>query len=322
MPAFSIIVPVYNAQKTLHRCLNSLRGQTFSDFEVLMIENGSTDDSNAICQLFSSADSRFMLYTCGQSTGPSVARNIGLEQMQGRWVAFVDSDDYVTPDYLEQLHRIFSAEDAEVIFFGYRQMTMDEEEIAVRIPQIPDAASYYEILTGLSQQDLFGYTWIKAFRADMIGKLRFPTELNLMEDEVFACNVLSQGCRVAVLPLPVYYYVTGNAGSLIGRTHQDFCTKLDAAYCAWERLLTKSPDSEALLRQKANACVSRCMYYGFERNLDTDNFFRKLAQCQFFQNADADIPFYQAVKNGDLKKLRQMRWKYRLKVAISKLLRK
>lgn len=322
MPAFSIIVPVYNAQKTLRRCLDSLRGQTFSDFEVLMIENGSSDDSNAICQAYASADGRFLLHTCGQNSGPSGARNIGLEHMRGQLVTFVDSDDYVTADYLERLHRTFTEQNAEVVFFGYRQVSMDETEIAVRIPQVSETASDYELLTALSQQDLFGYTWIKAFRASVIGDKRFSTELNLMEDEVFTCNVLEPGCRIAVLPEPVYYYVTGNAASLIGRTHQDFCMKLDAAYCAWKSLLAQCPDRQTLLRNKANACVSRCMYYGFERNVDPDAFFRQLARCAFFRDSDLESRFCCAVKAGNLKKLQFMRWKYRLKVAFSKLLRK
>ena len=320
MPAFSIIVPVYNAQKTLHRCLDSLRGQTFSDFEVWMIENGSADDSNSICREFASCDSRFHLHTCGQNSGPSGARNIGLEHMQGRWVAFVDSDDYITPDYLEQLHQAFTDQDADVVFFGYRQVAVDETEIAVHIPQISETACHHEILTELSKQDMFGYTWIKAFRAAVIGEKRFSVELNLMEDEVFTCDILEQGCRVAVLPMPIYYYVTGNSGSLIGRTHPDYCVKLDAAYCGWKRLLAKSPNRDALLREKANTCVSRSMYYGFERELDVDDFFRLLATCTFFRDSDLNTAFCQAVKTGDLKELRQMRKKYRLKVAISKLL--
>lgn len=322
MPAFSIIVPVYNAQKTLRRCLDSLRAQTFSDFEVLMVENGSADDSSAICCEFASGDSRFVLHTLHQNSGPSGARNVGLEHMRGQWAAFVDSDDYVTPDYLEQLRRIFTENDADVVFFGYRQVTMDDTEIAIRVPRIPETASYYEILTELSRQDMLGYTWIKAFRTAVIGENRFSTALNLMEDEVFTCDVLAQGCRVAILPVPVYSYVTGNSGSLIGRTHQDYCLKLDAAYCSWKRLLAGSPDCEHLLRQKANACVFRSMYYGFERDLDADVFFRQLGRCAFVRDADPDTAFCVAVKTGDLKKLRRMRRAYRLKVAISKLLRK
>lgn len=322
MPAFSVIVPIYNAEKTLRRCLNSLRDQSFSDFEVLMIENGSSDASNNICRAYASGDSRFLLHSCEKNTGPSGARNIGLEQVRGEWVVFVDSDDYVTLDYLEQLQRVFTAKHADVVFFGYRQINVDETEVAVHIPQIPEKASCYEILASLSKQDMFGYTWIKAFRADSIGEKRFSAELNLMEDEVFTCEVLEQGCHIEVLPAPFYYYVTGNTGSLVGRTHQDYCVKLDAAYCAWKKLLAGSPDCADLLREKANSHVSKCMYYGFERDVDPEEFFRNLAQCKFFADSNLNTAFYLSVKNGDLRKLRQMRSKYRLKVTVSKLFKR
>lgn len=322
MPAFSVIVPVYNAEKNLHRCLESLRHQRFSNFEVLMIENGSADKSNAICREYATRDNRFVLHTLSQNCGPSIARNTGLEYAKGQWIAFVDSDDYVTPDYLQQLQAAFLENDADVVFFGYRKVTTEEKELAHCIPQVADAASSYDILTDLARQDLFGYTWIKAFHANAIGDTRFPEKLNLLEDEVFACEVLSKGGRVAVLPEPLYYYVIGNSGSLMGRTHQDYCIKLDAAYCGWKKLLYGQPNMATFLQEKANACVSKCMYYGFEREIDTDEFFSRLAQCAFFRDADLNTGFYRSVKTGKLRRLRQMRHGYQLKITISKLLRK
>ena len=322
MPAFSVIVPVYNAENTLRRCLDSLRRQHWADFEVLMVENGSTDNSNAICQEYAAGDDRFVLHTLTKNRGPSVARNTGLANAQGQWITFVDSDDYVTPDYLQQLQAAFLDKDADAVFFGYRKVTKEEQEIALCLPQVSDAASFYAILTDLARQDLFGYTWIKAFRADAIGEARFPENLNLLEDEVFACEVLSKGGRVAVLPEPLYYYVTGNSGSLMGRTHPDYCAKLDAAYCSWKKLLHRQQNRDTFLQEKANACVEKCMYYGFERDVNTDEFFTQLAQCAFFRDANGNIGFYQAVKNGKLRTLRLMRGRYQLKIAISKLLRR
>ena len=94
MPAFSVIVPVYNAEKTLRKCLDSLRTQTEGDFEVLMVENGSSDTSNAICREFAAADERFVLIEMPSNCGPSGARNAGLDRAAGDVIAFVDSDDF------------------------------------------------------------------------------------------------------------------------------------------------------------------------------------------------------------------------------------
>lgn len=321
MPAFSVIVPVFNSEKTLRRCLDSLLHQQYADFEVLMIENGSTDQSNAICREYAADDGRFVLHTLSQNRGPSVARNTGLENAQGQWIAFVDSDDYVTPDYLQQLRSAFLANNADAVFFGYRNMTTEGTEIALCIPRVSDVASYYDILTDLARQNMFGYTWIKAFRTDAIGWSRFHENLNLMEDEVFACEVLSRERRITVLQKPIYFYVTGNFGSLMGRTHQDYCEKLDAAYCAWKTLLCGRPNSETFLQEKANACVSQCMYYGFERDVNVKLFFFNLANSVFFQDATLNNAFCSAISSKNSRQLSCMRTIYRLRIKATNFLK-
>ena len=89
MPTFSIIIPVYNAEKTLRRCLDSLLAQSFRDFEVLMVENGSMDGSNALCREYAANDPRFVLYASRENRGPSGARNSGLDHAKGIYTAFL-----------------------------------------------------------------------------------------------------------------------------------------------------------------------------------------------------------------------------------------
>lgn len=311
MQTFSIIVPIYNAEKTLHRCLDSLLAQKYQDFEVLMVENGSHDSSNAICREYAAKDSRCVLYTCKNNKGPSGARNIGLDHVAGDYIAFLDSDDYVESDYLEVLLEAFQSSD--VVFFGYRQISMDGAFLGDHIPQISENANYYEKMIGLYKQDLFGYTWIKAFHRDAIGTHRFPKELNLLEDEVFACEVLTEPKKIKVVPKAILNYVTGNAGSLVGRTHPDYCRKVDIAYSAWKKLLTPYDKRDEVLMQMANVNVSRCMYYGFERDVDVKTFFGDLASSTFLSDATQENPFVQAVRRCNYRKLSRMRLSYRLK---------
>lgn len=320
MPTFSIIVPIYNAEKTLHRCLNSLRDQTYTDFEVRMVENGSRDSSRTICREYADKDGRFLLHMSEENCGPSGARNIGLDHAQGNYIAFLDSDDYVEPDYLESLHQAF--ESADVVFLGYHQISTDGRLLGDHISAVKDNSDYYETLVQLSKQDLFGYTWIKAFRRDVIGGHRFPRELNLLEDEFFACEVLAQPCRIAVVPKAILNYVTGNVGSLTGCTHPDYCRKVDAVYKAWSRLLEPYKKKEEVLTQMANAYVSRCMYYGFEREVDVKSFFAELAETDFFSDAKLENEFVSTVRSRNFKKLARMRTSYRLKNKIAKLLKR
>ena len=320
MPTFSIIVPVYNAEKTLRRCLESIRSQTCPDFEVLMVENGSQDTSNTICHEFAAMDPRFILHGCESNCGPSGARNIGLAHAAGTFIAFVDSDDFVEADYLEALQQGFA--EADVVFFGYHQIGTDGTFLGDHLPNIPESTNYYEVLIRLQQQDLFGYTWIKAFRREVIGQHQFSMELNLLEDEVFACEILTEQRRLHVVPKALYNYVTGNAGSLIGRTHADYCRKVDVAYQAWTRLLAGYEKQTQILEDMANAHVRRCMYYGFERDVDVAEFFGFLADSDFFTAATDDNEFTQAVKAHNFKKLSRMRTFYLFKNKIAKLLKK
>lgn len=320
MPTFSIIVPVYNAEKTLRKCLDSLLAQRYHDFEVLMIENGSKDSSNALCREYAAKDVRFRLHACEDNKGPSGARNIGLDHAAGAYIAFLDSDDFVDPDYLEVL--LASFRHADVVFFGYHQITADGTFLGDHIPNIPESAGYYETLLALFQQDVFGYTWIKSFRREVIGDHRFSKELNLLEDEVFACEVLTEPKRIKIVPKAILNYVTGNAGSLMGRTHPDYCRKVDAAYRAWKKLLQPYEGKDEALGQMANAHVSRCMYYGFERDVDVKEFFSILGDSRFFSDSTADNDFTECVKGRNYKRLSFMRQTYRLKTKIAKLLKR
>ena len=315
MPAFSVIVPVYNAEKTLRKCLDTLRTQTERDFEILMVENGSFDASNSICREFAAADDRFVLIEMLGNCGPSGARNAGLDRARGNWVAFVDSDDSVEPVFLERIQAV--SHNAGAVFFGYCRYSLTGAFLGEHIPNCtqPDGPALW---AELYRQDMFGYTWIKAFRREAIGEKRFSMSLNLLEDEVFACEVLAQGCKTTVLPEPLYNYITGNPGSLMGRTHPDYCRKADIAYRAWKTLLT---DPEDLVRL-ANSNVRRCMYYGFERDVDPDAFFRELAETDFFRDCTLDDKFCAHLRGGRWTKLRAMRRSYRLKQAAARLLKK
>ena len=98
----SVIVPVYNAEKYLHRCINSILAQTFVDIELLLIDDGSTDSSSVICDKYAKKDQRVRVFH-KENGGVSSARNLGLDNAQGEWIAFVDGDDWVKETYLSNL---------------------------------------------------------------------------------------------------------------------------------------------------------------------------------------------------------------------------
>ena len=116
-PKISIIIPVYNAAKFLHKCINSILAQTFQDFEILLINDGSTDESGAICDRYTLTDNRIRVFH-KENGGVSSARNIGLRNACGEWIYFVDSDDTIYNDCLETLISQTS-DDVDCVTGGY-----------------------------------------------------------------------------------------------------------------------------------------------------------------------------------------------------------
>lgn len=321
MPQFSIVIPVHNAEKTLPRCIASLKRQTVSDYEVLLIENGSCDGSRQLCKAYSEEDDRICFLSCEGGNGPSNARNMGLDNASGKWIAFVDSDDFVECNYLECLENTFADNDADAVFMGYSLIDSAGKVVGQKLPGVADTENLYKTVFELSKQDMFGYTWIKAFKREVIGGKRFRTDMNLFEDEVFTCEVLRICKSLAMVEQPIYNYVIGNPGSLVGRVHQDYCCKREQVYLAWKELLKPCECSVNILEHHANAAVNTCRYYGFERPVDVNNFFKDLAGCTFFNECTIEDKFVRYIKDEQLRKIKWVRAKYRLKVSISKLLR-
>ncbi len=114
---FSIIIPVYNAETTIRRCLDSFTNQRFSDYEILLINDGSTDNSDAICREYADVNSK-ICYLSKENGGVSSARNLGLEQAKGEYVLFVDSDDYVSEDYFAVIDQALTLCCPDLLMFG------------------------------------------------------------------------------------------------------------------------------------------------------------------------------------------------------------
>ena len=118
MSQISIIIPVYNAEKTLIKCLDSVQRQTFKDYEVILINDGSSDNSAEICQKYCARDERFKLVN-QENGGPSKARNRGIDEAKSKYIMFVDSDDYIDQDMLDTLFVATEASSADLTICGY-----------------------------------------------------------------------------------------------------------------------------------------------------------------------------------------------------------
>ena len=311
---FSIIIAIYNAEQSLERCLKSLQAQSYEDYEVILIDDGSKDRSYAICERFAKEDARLKLIH-QTNKGASAARNEGLKQAKGEYICFVDSDDYVSSDYLNQLFFKLNTERTDVLFFGYNRVDQSGHITGAFLP--PNGMTDLNLLSSLSDRDMFGYTWIKCFSKESIGNTLFPEDMTLFEDEVFTCRVLEKADSIDTLTQPLYYYVVGGESALTRRTYDNYCKLSDRVYSCWERLVYDNTGNETFLEHKANVFVSRCKYYGFERDVSTKDYFESLADTHFFKVHTEWTKLDRFIQNKTIIVLKAARYLYRLKTQVA-----
>lgn len=194
MPLISVIVPVYNAEKTIKRCVDSIRRQTFSDVEILLIEDGAKDASGALCDSFAGEDARIRVLH-KKNAGVSAARNSGMDMAQGTYIQFTDSDDYLPEDYLERLMQTQKkyGEDAFVWNgFGVVDGTDETMTEIIRYNEAETAECSRKDLFRFSGRYLLNSPWNKLFHRDVIEKnhLRMEEGLNIAEDLQFNMQYL------------------------------------------------------------------------------------------------------------------------------------
>lgn len=208
----SIIIPVYNSEKYLGYCLNSIFNQNYADIEVLLIDDGSTDGSAHICQEYVERDNRFKYYK-KENGGVASARNFGLSIAMGDYIAFVDNDDIVAPDMYAVLIELINKYQCDCSacqfikkYDGYNidfeQKVLDENKILMLNGNI-------EILECVTRHNdsIEGMIWNKVYRKQAIGNLLFDTNVQLVDDAVFSVNLFSKCNKVCFYRETMYYWM-------------------------------------------------------------------------------------------------------------------
>lgn len=214
MPKVSIIVPVYNAKDYLHRCVDSILAQTFTDFELLLIDDGSSDSSDIICDDYSIRDSRIRVFH-KENGGVSSARNLGLDRAYGEWITFVDSDDWLAVEYLEKM-----CEKTDLVDLVISYAKCHSKQGEVKQKKYKDRyVDLDEIGILFLEYDLSWQTspWAKLFRKDIIENLRFIEGMHIGEDMVFLYNYLMRCKRCFVSHWDNYNYDMSRENTLTRR---------------------------------------------------------------------------------------------------------
>lgn len=230
MAKISVIIPVYNKSSALCACLDSILTQTFQDFECILIDDGSTDESGEICDQYCCREDRIKILH-KQNGGVSSARNAGIEMAQGKYLMFCDADDTIPPDALENLLRPYGSFDGQLTVGGFVDVLVDTQENTVRSIH-SNFRDYTEIDT-TDPEALYGFfeknsmlsSCGKLFRRDIIMEygLRFDTGLVVLEDYAFVIEYLSHCKRICMIPENVYNYITLATSSIVHRrSRRDF----------------------------------------------------------------------------------------------------
>lgn len=215
---FSVIVPVYNASKYLDRCVGSILSQNYTDFELLLVDDGSTDNSRAICDRYAENDSRVRVFHQANG-GASKARNSGLENACGEWVMFVDADDYLCDNKaFSTLHNaIVLEEGCELVCFSGKAMVSGNEYVDVlKRKSYENGWQCMEDLFLQRKSIVFGSIFVQCFKKSVIDAihLRFDGEICYAEDRLFVCSYYLRAKKPLVLSDVLYCYVV-NEGSLM-----------------------------------------------------------------------------------------------------------
>ena len=253
-PKVSVIVPVFNGGDVLGECLDSLLAQTMRDIEVIVIDDGSTDDTEAVCDRYSASDSRIRIVR-QLNGGVSSARNAGLDISTGEYLAFADADDVVPQQGIERLFDIAMAEAADFVVGGY----LVESGCTVRAVQPVDCSTPGDLLcsflTGLNHSAF----WNKLVRRSALGDARFPEGINYAEDQILLVRMLiSRTCRFAVLKEPVYSHRL-SAGSATGSGGRSLFELLEAKLIIGNMLIDhglKENSRECFIKGAEKAVVS------------------------------------------------------------------
>lgn len=197
----SVIIPIYNVEKYLTKCIESVINQTYKNIEIILVNDGSTDNSKAIIDKYSSIDSRIKVIN-KKNGGLSDARNVGIELAKGEYITFLDSDDWIELNMYEKLYKYIKQENADIVQCSY-QKVYDEEVNNQKNKEEVNIMSGEKSLYNLGEKTVV--VWNKIYKRELFNDIRFPKG-KYHEDEFTIYKVLYKANKIVDLNLPLVYY--------------------------------------------------------------------------------------------------------------------
>ena len=253
----TLVVPIFNMERWLPRCMDSLLNQTCRDYEVLLIDDGSTDSSGALCDGYAAAHPELVRVIHKPNNGLSSARNAGIDHARGEFIIFPDPDDWVEPEYVQSLLERQQQFQADMVILGHY---VDTEHSSV--PATADGA--LQLFSGTTAQrglllppQMQGFSWIKLYRLDLIREhmLRFQTGMGTTEDLDFAYRYLAHCQNVCYDPCCRVYHYFQRVNST---TRSSFNRSKLGTVRTYEDIIADCADRDPELAKQAEAEICTC----------------------------------------------------------------
>ena len=280
-PLISLVVPIYNVENYLWSCLDSIAKQTYSNIEILLVNDGSPDGSATICQEFVAKDSRFR-YIEKENGGLSDARNAGIAESKGEFLSFVDSDDWIEPTYVEDLYRAALFNDAEVVVSNYQEFHQERNVYLIHLFE-----DYYEThysgeeliqqLPLLERKDLsFKTSWGILFARRLFDMISFPKGKTI-EDTRTNYRLFAESCRSTYIHKALYNHRVG-VNSISSRITEKLL--VDVLECLMERMAVYAVKGWNVADERENVLTNLKMRYNQakEAGLQNTDIFKRYAE--------------------------------------------
>lgn len=261
-PKISIIVPIYKAESTLLRCLNTLKAQTLTDFEVLMVDDGSPDRCGEMIDEYAAKDVRFKAYH-KPNGGVSSSRQFGIDHAVGEYTIHADPDDWVEPTMLEELYRKAKEEDDDMVICDYWINTTNQEDY---VCQEPISLRHDSLLKELFGR-IHGSCWNKLIKKDLYNQysVRFPLELSFCEDQYVIASFLKHDMKVGYMNKAFYHYYRSDSDKSLSRKYSEEQYRQDVnGRNLFVALLENTSASEVARASKNQSLMNRAFFLGNE----------------------------------------------------------
>lgn len=277
----SVIVPVYKAEAYIDKCMYGILDQTFRDFELLLVLDGSFDKSEEMCFNYAYNDSRIKVLKT-QHAGVAHARQIGLDNAHGEYILFVDADDIVSATMLEEMYQVAKEQDADVVIADYTELTNNGN---IYQKQEPTALNGLAVLEDILHSNLYGALWNKLIRTEIIkkSKAHFTEALTMREDLVFLSELLPHIDKLAYIPKSFYGYERRNVSSLTNN-YLDESLDYYRQEVLWNSLILKNQYISESSKNKILQYYSQLAYITLKKGL-----FAKEEWNKYFQSYNLQL---------------------------------